>query len=156
MGALGGARFIDAVAAAREKARECGGSTWAAYQCYGDPYWRFRPQPAMHNVQRLRPREFAGIASAPSLILALEQIAVESEYQGKKPDDSGGPPALSGSDVRPLPQDRGDVAEAFGNAWSKSGRFAEAIVWYERARAAEDGTARSLDRATGKRKVRLA
>jgi CHAT domain/TIR domain len=38
---LGGKRFIDAVAAAREKAYACGGNTWAAYQCYGDPDWQF-------------------------------------------------------------------------------------------------------------------
>jgi CHAT domain-containing protein len=38
---VGGKRFIDAVAAAREKAYACGGNTWAAYQCYGDPAWKF-------------------------------------------------------------------------------------------------------------------
>jgi hypothetical protein len=74
---LRGERFIDAVAAAREKARECGGNTWAAYQCYGDPDWRFR-MPSW--------REFASIASASSLIFALEQIAMESEYQRQKPE----------------------------------------------------------------------
>ena len=34
---LGGRRFIDAVAEAREAAWHGGGNTWAAYQCYGDP-----------------------------------------------------------------------------------------------------------------------
>ena len=32
------------------------------------------------------------------------------------------------------------MAEAFGNAWSKAGRFDEAIDWYTRARVAPDGT----------------
>ena len=36
---IGGCRFIDAVAQAREAARRMGGNTWAAYQCYGDPDW---------------------------------------------------------------------------------------------------------------------
>ena len=36
-----GRRFIDAVAEAREAAFAMGGNTWAAYQCYGDPDWRF-------------------------------------------------------------------------------------------------------------------
>ena len=36
---LQGARFIDAVARAREAALVRGGNTWAAYQCYGDPEW---------------------------------------------------------------------------------------------------------------------
>jgi tetratricopeptide (TPR) repeat protein len=139
---LRGERFIDAVAAAREEARECGGNTWAAYQCYGDPDWRFRQQTGDAQRPILPPtgQEFASIASASSLILALEQIAVQSEYQREKPE-------AQAARLRYLEAtfsrywERGDVAEAFGNAWSKSGRFEEAIAWYERARAAEDGTA---------------
>jgi hypothetical protein len=138
---LGGARFIDAVAAAREKAHAYGGNTWAAYQCYGDPDWQFRP--ATGDAQSPTPspgQEFAGIASALSLILALEQIAVESEYQGKPPDVQAGRLRYLEATFGQY-RDRGDVAEAFGNSWSKSGRFAEAIGWYERARQAQDGTA---------------
>ena len=41
-GLLQGQRFIDAVAVARQKAFAFAGNTWAAYQCYGDPDWRFR------------------------------------------------------------------------------------------------------------------
>ena len=85
---LKGRRFIDAVAAARERAYACGGNTWAAYQCYGDPDWQFNP--AAGDAQRptlpLPGQEFASIASAPSLILALEQIATKSEYQSEKSD----------------------------------------------------------------------
>jgi len=140
---LRGERFIDAVAAAREEACGCGGNTWAAYQCYGDPDWRFRQRTGDAQRPALPPagQEFAGIASAPSLILALDQIAVESEYQPEKLE-------AQAARLRYLDAtfarywERGDVAEAFGNAWSKSGRFDdEAIAWYERARAAEDGTA---------------
>ncbi|MBN8511272.1 MAG: CHAT domain-containing protein, partial [Burkholderiales bacterium] len=42
---LAGDRFIDAVGAARRAAWEArkAGNTWAAYQCYGDPDWRFVP-----------------------------------------------------------------------------------------------------------------
>ena len=47
---LGGVRFIDAVAAARESAYARGGNTWAAYQCYGDPDWRRQPpSPGSHE-----------------------------------------------------------------------------------------------------------
>lgn len=137
---LGGARFIDAIAAAREKAHACGGNTWAAYQCYGDPDWQFRP--ATGDAQSPTPslgQEFAAIASALSLILALDQIAVESEYQGKPSDVQAGRLRYLEATFGQY-RDRGDVAEAFGNAWSKSGRFAEAIAWYERARRAQDGT----------------
>jgi tetratricopeptide (TPR) repeat protein len=138
---LGGKRFIDAVAAAREKTYACGGNTWAAYQCYGDPDWRFRP--ATGDAQSPTPspgQDFASIASAPSLILALERIAVESEYERKPTDvQAGRLRFLEATFVQY--RDRGDVAEAFGTAWSKSGRFPEAIEWYERARHAQDGTA---------------
>jgi hypothetical protein len=138
---LAGARFIDAVAAAREKAYAWGGNTWAAYQCYGDPDWQFRP--ATGDAQSPTPwlgQELSSIASAQSLLLALEQVAVQSEYQGKPAD-------VQAARLRYLEAmfgqylDRGDVAEAFGNAWSKSGRFAESIAWYERARRAQDGRA---------------
>ncbi|WP_316224880.1 MULTISPECIES: CHAT domain-containing protein [unclassified Bradyrhizobium] len=137
---LGGKRFIDAVAAARERAYACGGNTWAAYQCYGDPDWRFRP--GTGDAQRPAPspgQHFAGISSAAALILALQRIAVESEYQGKAPE-------VQAQHLRYLDatfgqyRNSGQVAEAFGNAWSKLGRFAEAISCYERARLAQDGT----------------
>jgi hypothetical protein len=39
---LDGNRFIDGVTKARAAAREFGGQTWAAYQCYGNPEWRFK------------------------------------------------------------------------------------------------------------------
>jgi tetratricopeptide (TPR) repeat protein len=138
---LTGARFIDAAAAAREAAYACGGNTWAAYQCYGDPNWQFWP--ATRDAQSPTPSpglEFASIASAPSLIVVLGQIAVESEYQGKHVDVQAGRLRYLEATFGQY-RDRGDVAEAFGNAWSKSGRFAEAIDWYERARQAQDGTA---------------
>jgi tetratricopeptide (TPR) repeat protein len=138
---LGGVRFIDAVAAARESAYARGGNTWAAYQCYGDPDWQFRPATGdAQSPTRSLGQEFAGIASAQSLLLALEQVAVQGEYQGKPAD-------VQAARLRYLEAtfgqylDRGDVAEAFGNAWSKSGRFPESITWYERARRAQDGRA---------------
>ena len=86
-------------------------------------------------------REFAGIASAQSFILALEQIAVESEYQGKKPDAQAARLRYLEATFGQYWKGRGNVAEAFGNAWLKSRGFEEAIDWYERAREAQDGTA---------------
>ena len=133
-------RFIDAVAAAREKAYAVGGNTWAAYQCYGDPDWRFRRTTG--DAQRPTPapgQEFSSIASAPSLMFALEQIEVESEYQRKSSDVQAGRLRYLEATFGQY-RDRGDVAEAFGSAWAKSGFFAESIAWYERARAAQDGT----------------
>jgi tetratricopeptide (TPR) repeat protein len=138
---LGGARFIDAVGTARENAYACGCNTWAAYQCYGDPDWQFRPTTGdAQSPTSWLGQEFSSIASAQLLLLALEQIAVQSEYQGTPAD-------VQASRLRYLEAtfgqylDRGDVAEGFGKAWSKSGHFAESIAWYERARQAQDGRA---------------
>ncbi len=140
---LKGRRFIDAVAAARERAYACGGNTWAAYQCYGDPDWQFNP--AGGDAQRptlpLPGQEFASIASAPSLIVALEQIATKSEYRSEKSDAQAARLHYLEDTFARHWESRGDVAEAFGKAWSKTDRFAEAIDWYERARQAQDGTA---------------
>lgn len=140
---LGGDRFIDAVATAREDARKRGGNTWAAYQCYGDPDWRFRTQTGDAQKPPPQPagREFAGIASAQALILTLERIAVESEYQGKKPDAQAARLHYLEATFGQRWKGRGNVAEAFGHAWLKSRGFGEAIDWYQRAREAQDGTA---------------
>ena len=128
------------------KRTDCGGNTWAAYQCYGDPDWRFRPQTGDAQSPAPSPagQEFVGIASASSLILALEQIAVESEYQGKKPDAQAARLRYLEATFGQYWEGRGNVAEAFGNAWSKSGGFEEAIDWYERARRRRTGRRLSL------------
>jgi hypothetical protein len=82
-GLLQGSIFIDAVMAARAAARACGGNTWAAYQCYGDPNWQFRrgTGDAQLPTAPLPRQEFSSIASAPALILALDTLAVKSEFQ---------------------------------------------------------------------------
>jgi tetratricopeptide (TPR) repeat protein len=137
-----GDRFIDAVASARTKAYECGGNTWAAYQCYGDPDWQFKERPDAQRPRAIRD-EFSSIASPSSLIVALDTIAVETEFQQKN---------LERQDERITYLEtafaryakRGDVAQAFGNAWAKLARFEQAVVWYDRARTAEDGTATLL------------
>jgi CHAT domain-containing protein len=139
---LGGRRFIDAVAEARETAASFGGNTWAAYQCYGDPDWTFR----LTGSDAQRPHtplvdEFAGIASSRGLTMALQTLAVRSRFQGARAADQQ-------ARIRHL-QARfasrwggiGAVAEAFGAAWSEAGDSASAASWYERAIAANDGTA---------------
>jgi hypothetical protein len=79
---LGGRRFIDAVAEAREVAWALGGNTWAAYQCYGDPDWCFvRDAPDAQRPRTSFVDEFAGVASSKSLVLALESLAVKSKFQ---------------------------------------------------------------------------
>jgi tetratricopeptide (TPR) repeat protein len=138
---LDGSTFIDAVAAAREDARGCGGNTWAAYQCYGDPDWRYRRETG--DAQRPTPpdpsQELAGIASAAALVLTLNTLAVKSEYEGADATEQAERLRFLEQTYAGYWPNNGDVAEAFGNAWSKTGRFDEAIDWYTRARVAADG-----------------
>ena len=135
-----GCRFIDAVAQAREDARRLGGNTWAAYQCYGDPDWRYRPETG--DAQRPAPPadEFAAVSSSNSLLLALETLAVRSEYQHADPEAQARKIRYLETAFGGLWGHIGAVAEAFGNAWSKSGNQEKAIEWYEKARAAADGS----------------
>jgi tetratricopeptide (TPR) repeat protein len=140
---LAGARFIDAVVAARSAARESGGNTWAAYQCYGDPDWQFRRGTA--DAQRPSPpppaEELAGIPTAHALLLALQTLAVKSEFQNAPASEQASRLEYLENSSERLWRNNGEVAEAFGNAWAKAGYFDEAITWYQRARVAPDGTA---------------
>jgi hypothetical protein len=140
---LEGRRFIDAVSEAREAAHKLGGNTWAAYQCYGDPDWVFRP--GAGDAQRPRRSygdEFAAIASPDTLVLALQTIGLNSAFN-REPDETRqidrmrylenrfrGPWGTIGS-----------VAAAFGRTWSLMGYRAKAMEWLKQARAAQDGTA---------------
>jgi tetratricopeptide (TPR) repeat protein len=140
-GILNGRRFLDAVADAREAAAVAGGNTWAAYQCYGDPDWVFRREAADAQGVASPANEFAGIASAIGLENALETLQVQSKYQGR----TGEAQRLR---IRYL-EDRfsprwggiGSVAAAYATAWDALGDRRAAIRWYERAVAAEDGSA---------------
>jgi len=141
---LRGDRFMDAVHAARNAAWEASprGNTWAAYQCYGDPDWVWQPDQRDHH--RAPPpvgADYVGIASPVALTLALETLAVESATQGK-------PAAEQLEKIRHLEArfeavwgGMGAVAEAFGVACSAANDAASAIRWYERAVAANDGSA---------------
>jgi pimeloyl-ACP methyl ester carboxylesterase/tetratricopeptide (TPR) repeat protein len=138
---LNGERFIDAVCQARVKAHAYGGNTWAAYQCYGDPDWQLRPFTGDGQSGPTPPKaqSLSNIALPSSLILALTQIAIESEFQQPERSTQIDRLRYLAANLGECWQ-RGDVAEAFGNAWMKTGVFEQAIVWYKRACASKDGT----------------
>jgi tetratricopeptide (TPR) repeat protein len=140
---LSGARFIDAVATARSAARECGGNTWAAYQCYGDPDWQYRRGTGDAQRPPTPPpsEEFAGIPTVLALLLALQTLAVKSEFQNAPASEQAARLEYLETSSERLWRNNGEAAEAFGDAWAKAGFFDEAITWYERARVASDGTA---------------
>ncbi|HWH40266.1 MAG TPA: hypothetical protein VNU21_10545, partial [Usitatibacter sp.] len=159
---LRGERFMDAVAFARQAARDEGGNTWAAYQCYGDPDWVFRRATGDAARAPVPPqREFAGIASMRALVLALEMIATEARYASRTPDEQRPRIQYLEDKFGALWGSRGAVAEAFGDAWAAVAHASEAnasaadasaanaatanaaaaFAWYRRAMQASDGTA---------------
>jgi hypothetical protein len=139
---LRGNRFINAVAEAREASYDPDNNTWAAYQCYGDPDWVFRRDgPDANAPTAASEDEFAGVASAAALSLALETIVVQTKFQGYAP-------AAQLERVRALEKrftsrwgGNGAVAELFGTAYLTTRDVASAIRWYELAIAADDGAA---------------
>ena len=142
---LSGARFIDAVGAARLQVwrRFPNSNTWAAYQCYGDPDWLWRQQVGDAQQASIAPSAslLPTIASASDLELALENLALDVRF-----GDQGRQPVL---DTLELLASRhsdewgrmGAVAEAFGAAYLACGELARAADWLSRALAADDGSA---------------
>ena len=139
---LRGERFIDAVGHARTAAYERNprGNTWAAYQCYGDPDWQFRPAAPDAN-QAGGYDDDSGIASATSLHLELDRIAVQTRFQGYAPSRQ----VDRLQQLERLFGERwgkdGWVAEGFGQAYAEAGAMERAMHWYERAVNAPDGRA---------------
>ena len=141
---LGGARFIEAVGVARTAAWNANrqGNTWAAYQCYGDPEWSWRREgaDAQRPAQALGD-EFAGVASPVSLALALETIAIGSQYGAAKAEAQLDKLRYLDAEFASLWGGMGAVAEAFGVAYAGAGAIGKAIEWYGKAIDAADGSA---------------
>ena len=141
---LGGARFIEAVSAARSAAwrENPRGNTWAAYQCYGDPEWAWRRQ--VGDGQRQAPSmgdQYANVASPVALVLALETLAIGSQYGGKKRDTQLDKLRYLEAQFAQLWGGMGEVAEAFGVAFASAKDVDKAIEWYRAAIDAQDGSA---------------
>lgn len=145
---LGGQRFMDAVHSARHAARRHspGSHTWAAYQCYGDPDWVWHRDDAQRAATGpVATEPGPAIGSATALQLALDSLAVESLTQGA----AGGRERERQRERLSQLEDawagrwgaQGAVAEAFGRAWLHGGDTGRALAWYDRARAAADGSA---------------
>lgn len=144
---VGGARFIDAAALARQAAWEQRGSgnTWAAYQCYGDPDWQLRRE---RGERRVTPPadKFAGISSPVGLAIALETVAVETRFLRADERAARLPTQrerVAWLDSRFAAQwgGMGAVAEAFAVAYADLGDTPRALAWYGRAVAANDASA---------------
>lgn len=143
---LNGARFIDAVGRARASTQKeyPGCNTWAAYQCYGDPEWRWRSATAADTATRLvspLQEEFGVISSPVSLALALENISVQGRLDLKPR------PALLArleyleNEFGLLWGDIGSIADGFGYGYASVQQAEKSIGWYRKAVAAADGSA---------------
>jgi hypothetical protein len=146
---LAGDRFIDAVGAARRAAWEArkAGNTWAAYQCYGDPDWRFVPPADDDDIGASALPE---LWTPSGLALLLETEALAARHG----DDRSDAARYKAQRRRRLQLLRalqaryeaawggiGAVAEAFGLAYAECGDSDAAIDWYARAMRAGDGSA---------------
>jgi hypothetical protein len=138
---VAGDRFIDAVAAARMVARSKGGNTWAAYQCYGDPDWRLVPIKDGAQQVQTPAEEFASVASALALVLALEMIVTAARYEDVPLEQTLKRVAYLEAEFGARWRGIGEVAEAFSQAWSHASRLDKAISWARLARDAGDGSA---------------
>jgi CHAT domain-containing protein len=140
---LRGDRFIDAVSAARRQAylHNPDQNTWAAYQCYGDPYWVFRQAKADPNRASTASVDYSAIASALGLKFELERIYVETRFQGYSMSGQLEKlKQLEASHARKWGA-KGDVAELFGAAFTEAGDIESGLRWYESSVAAKDGRA---------------
>ena len=137
---LRGTPFGEAVRAARQAAYEQhpGVNTWGAYQCYGDPEFRFqlggREGKSAPQRTYTHPRE---------VVMEAENIAGDA-YRATTAEDVKKQEGRLTQLIKETPETwryYGEVCAAVGKAWGELGEFPEAIAQYERALAAEDGAA---------------
>jgi hypothetical protein len=129
--------FLEAVGAGREAcwAANPMGKSWAAYQCYGDPSWRFRAARAVVS-------DAGAFGSPEDLVLELETIVTECRYMGANTERQRKRLERLESGHAERWGAIGAVAEAFGLAWEAADSRPKAIDWLRRAVAAPDGSAR--------------
>ena len=142
---LSGARFIDAVGAARSAAWAANrrGNTWAAYQCYGDPDYTWPRHAGAASVPKPPPAEkYAGVASPVSLTLALETLAIRAQFNASDRGDRARDDLhYLEQEFAPLWGGMGAVAEAFGEAQAQLGALDKAVDWFRAAVDAADASA---------------
>jgi tetratricopeptide (TPR) repeat protein len=141
---LAGDRFIDAVGEARRAAWEMrkAGNTWAAYQCYGDPDWRYVPPLGGDDDNT---RALPELWTPAGLALLLENEALDARHADDRSERARRRRLQRLHALQARYQERwggmGAVAEAFGLAYAEGGDLDAAVDWYARAVRAGDGSA---------------
>lgn len=140
---LEGQRFIDAVHHARfvTYGTAPDQSTWAAYQCYGDPDWRLRGA---------RPARSAGdapdddyLASIDDLLVALDALAIAAHRDGARGEQDHRPRLTRLEEIAAKEgwADAPAVQERFAHAWKALRDLDAALRWYGLALQHVDGPA---------------
>ena len=152
---LAGTAFGEAVRIAREAVwTRCPDvNTWGAYQCYGDPDFRF------HRQGTATQPVWPNFCTPHELVAELENLAADFRAGGY--DEGGGRIARrlaripSGQSAAWL--QRADVCAALGLAWGEIRNWEDATRWLAQALAAERGECplRALEQYANYR-VRLA
>ena len=154
-GMLAGEPFGEAVRAAREDVwTRCPDvNTWGAYQCYGDPDFRF------HREGGAAQRAWPSFGTPHELVAELENLA--ADLRAGSHDEGGGRIARRLARIPPSQSaawlERGDVGAALGLAWGEIRDWEKACAWLEKALTADKGECpmRALEQYANYR-VRLA
>ena len=135
---LSGEAFGEAVRVAREDVwTRCPDvNTWGAYQCYGDPDFRF------HRDGSTAQRVWPDFGTPHELVAELENLTADFRAGGSS-DDSGERIARRIARMPAAQADkwlqRADVCAALGLAWGEIRHWEEAIDWLGKALTAEKG-----------------
>ncbi len=141
---LNGEAFGEAVRQARDKVYRMheGSNTWGAYQCYGDPDYRFRKIEKKKSGQRppdfVSPHEAAVEIENIAAGLAFFERDGQKYYKGKLDQ-------IESELEKKKWSGNGRILAALGWAYGEAGEFSKAIAFYERAEKSEDGAMRFRD-----------
>ena len=133
-------RFIEAVAAARAAAGASPQGNPGRLPVLRRSEGAWAPGPGANHARPLSD-QFAAVASPVSLTVALENLAIGSEYGGARRDSQLDSVRFLESQFSALWGGMGAVAEAFGVAYAAVKETDKAIAWYTAAVQAADGSA---------------
>ncbi len=141
---LAGHDFSTAVHRSRQKAAglDSGGSTWGAYQCYGDGSYRLpqlsgrpraEPEPPLTRREVLRRLE--------SLVNRIESVGMEGDtgHHADQAIDELTVLMTTAEQQGWLEKNAGPLCEEFGRAWAAAGDFERAVDCYRAGLKQDDG-----------------
>src|SRR5574343_1495182 len=136
-GMLAGETFGEAVRIAREDVwlRFPDVNTWGAYQCYGDPDFRF------HRDGSSAPRKLTPLATPRALVVEFENLAADlrAGAQGDAGEKIEARLARIPASQKARWLARGDVQAALGLAWGEARQWPQAIACLEASLTADYG-----------------